>query len=242
MTRKRNYLFILIASLLPLGITSGQQKGNTEKVKVIISDDQGNRSVIDTTFTGNMDQGDTIMLKNGRVIFIGDNQYNEKIISMPGSKSIYLSSGNGKDTKDKIREITVIKSDTLKISGDVGNGESKIYVFSSHDDEEPVKHYEIIRHSSNEGNTSGNKYIYIDEGDGLTWNGGSNFSIINDTLQSDDDMGSTKHVIAKNGIVVSVEGKDEAHVRDLLEEINKKLDTFKSEPSKESTGKRPGLK
>jgi hypothetical protein len=39
-----------------------------------------------------------------------------------------------------------------------------------------------------------------------------------------------------------VEGKDEAHVKELIEEINKKLDTFKSEPSKESTGKKPELK
>jgi hypothetical protein len=240
MTRKRISLLILTVALLPFAMTSAQQKENAEKVKVIISDDQGTRVIVDTTFSGLIDQGDSVALKNGRMIFIGKSPGNERVISLPDGKSIFIASGKSKDGEEKVREITVIKSDTINKSGDIKTGESKIYVFSSSDENEPAEHYEIISHSLNDRKESGNKYIYINDDDGLVWNRGSNFSISNDTLESADDMETPKYVIAKNGIVVSVEGKDEARIKELLEEINKKLDTYKSEPSKEISGNKKG--
>jgi len=235
MTRKKIYLFILTVCLLPFAVTSAQQKENAEKVKVIISD--GNRVVVDTTFSGLIDHGDSLILKNGRMIFIGKNPDNVRAISLPDGKSIFIASGNSKDGNENVQEITVINSDTVTIPGDIKNGESKIYVYKSSDDKKPGKHYEIISHSSKDGKESGNKYIYINDTDGIVWEGGSNFSISSDTLESEADMGTPKYVIAKNGIVVSVEGKDEARVKELLEEINKKLDTYKSGTSKD-TGKK----
>jgi hypothetical protein len=58
----------------------GQEKKNEHKVKVIIADKSGTKVMIDTIFTGS-DKIDSIITKDGSVIYIGkndpDNQYKQ---------------------------------------------------------------------------------------------------------------------------------------------------------------------
>jgi len=58
--------------------------------------------------------------------------------------------------------------------------------------------------------------------------------------ESDNDLDITKYIIAKNGITVSIEGNDEAKVKELAGEIEKRLDINKEESG--SAGKEVGKK
>jgi hypothetical protein len=72
MNRTRTILLILFISLLPLSFTSGQEKRNEQKIKVIIADKSGTKVVIDTTFSGS-GTVDSILLKDGQIVYIGKN-------------------------------------------------------------------------------------------------------------------------------------------------------------------------
>jgi hypothetical protein len=45
----------------------------------------------------------------------------------------------------------------------------------------------------------------------------------------DNDTDKTRYVIAKNGVTVTVEGNDEAKIKDLAEKIRKELDIKEKE-------------
>lgn len=51
------------------------------------------------------------------------------------------------------------------------------------------------------------------------------------STDKDEDADATKCIIAKDGIVVTVEGKDEARVKELMEEIEKKMGIEKEKES-----------
>jgi hypothetical protein len=233
MERKRFLLFALVACIFPLQFISAQKEQHVDRIKVIISDDHGTKFVVDTTLYGKNDGIDSMMLKNGKVIFIGKNPDDENIITVPGSNSIYIKSRN-------VREITVIKADTIETPETLKNKESKIYVISSAKDNGPGEHYEIIKRSDAKGEGSVKKYIYINDGDKFSWTDNGKTEVGTDEMDSDLDTNVPKYVIAKNGIVVSVEGKDEEKVKELIDDINKKLDSFKSESSTSGTGKDSG--
>ena len=74
MKRIRLILSILFISLLPLSLTFGQEKKNEQKVKVVIADKSGTEVIIDTTFTGDITV-DSVIMKDGNVIYIGKHDH-----------------------------------------------------------------------------------------------------------------------------------------------------------------------
>jgi hypothetical protein len=72
-------------------------------------------------------------------------------------------------------------------------------------------------------------YIYSNPGDkGVKVE--KSVRVINENQTSGNDE-KTKYVIAKNGIIVSIEGNDEAKIQELVTEIKKKLDISNDEQS-----------
>ncbi len=64
-----------------------------------------------------------------------------------------------------------------------------------------------------------------------------NFDIRLNEDEFDHDTDNTKHIIAKNGIVVTIEGSDEAKINELVKEIEKSLDIDKDKPAAEAGSK-----
>jgi hypothetical protein len=92
-------------------------------------------------------------------------------------------------------------------------------------DEKGEKKYRIIARVEKNGKQSGDRYVYINNENGSDIStDGETFDISTDEDISGNDFDKTRYVIAKDGITVTVEGKDDAKVQELVKEIEKKLD------------------
>jgi hypothetical protein len=158
MKRIHRYSVLLMAGLLPLCMAFGQEKKNEQKIKVIIDDGSGVKTLIDTIY---------VISRAG---------------SSPDKKVIIASAGDA------------------------------------------VSHME---------STGGEKVIIVKDGRVTSSNGNESYTV---TVSSDIDSKTdvTKYVIAKDGIVVTVEGNDEAKAREILEMIQSKLDIKDNSGSKDA--------
>ncbi len=220
-------LFFII--FLPFSLASGQGKKNEEKIKIVIADKSGTNVVIDTTFTcGN--KLDSIKLKDGTIVYIGKHPGDEPL---KGSKKIYIKSPDAANSKKVIREVTVISSDSDKLATlDEKTGEN-VFVYSHSGDKSTGldKSYKVITHVGKDGGKSDIKYIYVNDDKEAGQNSNEKFDILINEDEFDHDTDNTKHVIAKNGIVVTIEGSDEAKINELVKQIEKNLDIDREKPS-----------
>jgi hypothetical protein len=130
-----------------------------------------------------------------------------------------LALGQEKKTEQKVKVVIADKSGTKVVidttftgTGTVDSvilkGGNVIYI-GKHDSEsegKAEKQVKVIRHNRDE-----------------------KFDIMISDDEFDNDLDRTKYVIAKNGITVSIEGNDEVKVKELANEIEKKLDINKDE-------------
>jgi hypothetical protein len=122
---------------------------------------------------------------------------------------------------------TVIKSDIPVESIKMNNGE--VIYLSSHGSVGTVKHIEsgngeiYVTVASSEGNSGGVKYIYINEDKENVTGGEKSIDVKVTTDEKGNNVEKTKYVIAKDGIVVTVEGDDEAKVKEIIKSVESKL-------------------
>jgi hypothetical protein len=83
MNRIKTILLLFITSLITFSLASGQESKEKKSIKVIVTDNSGTKVVIDTTYTG-ADLSDSIIMKNGKVIYLGQNDI--EIDEMPESR------------------------------------------------------------------------------------------------------------------------------------------------------------
>lgn len=173
----RNFLLFLSALIVPLSSAICQDIKTENKIKVVLDDGSGAKTVMDTTFT-NGQLPDSVILKNGKVIYFAENMKEVKDGKSP-EKILVTVTSTGGDEKNKEQTVIVTSDDATwnQIVNDGG------------------KTYNIqIRHDDNDSETE-----------------------------------MTKYVIAKDGVVVTVESKDEAKAKDLIKEIENKLGVNKEE-------------
>ena len=80
-----------------------------------------------------------------------------------------------------------------------------------------------------DGESKGGRYIYINEENKSIKNGEKTFDVKVISDEKDNQMEMTKYVIAKDGMVISIEGNDEAKVKDLIKDIEAKLGVSKED-------------
>ena len=169
-------LSALILCFIPISIVSAQDKKSEEKIKIVVDDGSGQKVVIDTLINGE-NVPDSIRLKDGKVIFIHHPGSEANIKLSGGSGHVFVAvSDDGKESKEEVKTITIISSDSAGLK-------------------KTIK--------------------------------GNNVFIYNNSKESDR---KTSYVIAKDGMVVTVESNDEAKAKELISEIEKILDV-KSEGS-----------
>ncbi|MCJ7446095.1 MAG: hypothetical protein MUO72_00195 [Bacteroidales bacterium] len=226
---KMMFLFLLTGSI-PLSSAFGQEKKNEQKIKVIIADESGTKTVIDTTLTGNS-MPETITLKNGKVIFIGK----------PGTSMSHKESTGGKENvivtvtsdedgeKRKEERIIIMSSDSVEwtLSSIDKGRDFYVYSHSESKDGKPLKHITTASAGAGYGtwaDSAGKKVIIIKDIKEKVGKNGKTFDIIVEPDDMDTDTDVTKYVVAKDGIVVTVECNDEARAKELIKEIESKLD------------------
>jgi ABC-type Na+ efflux pump permease subunit len=161
-----------------------------------------------------------------------------------------LALGQEKKNEQKIKVVIVDKEgtrvtvDTTFTGADpvdsvILKGDNVIYI-TNHDRDKGCKsgkQYKIITRVDKDGDNTESQYIYIND-DKVERNiGDDKFDISVSDDDFDNDTDNTRYVIAKNGITVSIEGKDEVKIKELAKEIEKRL-----EVEKEDTSSKPVIK
>jgi len=166
MKRISTILPVLAVGVLTFSFAYGQEKRNEQKIKVIVSDKSGEKVVIDTTFT-NTSKVDSIITKDGSVIYFSNNEKEN-------------SAGYGKQ-------------------------------------------YKVIASVNTDGDKTESRYVYVNDNEDSN-TGDDVFNIMISDEDFNNSIETTNYVIAKNGMTVSVEGIDDAKVKELVKEIEKKMD------------------
>jgi ABC-type Fe3+ transport system substrate-binding protein len=156
----------------------------------------------------------------------------------------YLASQEKKN-EQKIKVIVADKNgtkvviDTTYINTDAPDSiiinDGKVIYFTGRDNEHPgiEKHYKVVaRLDKNDGNKA-SSYVYVNKsGDESEKAGGIYDITVSDEYSDnsgDNETDRTRYVIARNGITVSIEGKDEAAIKELADKIRKDLAVIKKE-------------
>jgi acyl carrier protein len=130
-----------------------------------------------------------------------------------------LTLGQEKKTEQKVKVVIADKSGTKVVIDTTFTGTGTV-------DSVILKGGNVIyigkRDSESEGKAE--KQVKV-----IRHNGDEKFDIKVSDDEFDNDLDRTKYVIAKNGITVSIEGNDEVKVKELANEIEKKLDINKKE-------------
>jgi hypothetical protein len=228
---KRNVkigLILLLLVLIPAGLLTAQEKKNEQRVKIINADKSGTKVEIDTLIS-NGTMTDSILLKNGEVIYLGHHKATGKIAQKKGDQKhmIVTVVSDEKDGEKIEKDITVISGDSVRVIGGTRGNEVIIVKGGKHITE--GKKGKIVSWSSSEGNSKSGSYIYINKDSKSGSKGEQTYSVTvtSDENEKDSKVEKTKYVIAKDGMVVTIEGDDEAKAKELLNEIQTKLDINK---------------
>lgn len=217
---------LLIVLTLPLALVSGQDIQTERKIKIVVADEKGNKTIIDTTFTGEPGNN-AITLKDGKVVFIGDGEELEHFnISDVDGKMVVTMTTDGKSDQKIEKTITVTSSDSAEWTASEQEG-TKTYSFSSASGE-PKKHV-IIAHAGEENteweSPDGKQRVIVSVSKSVDSDNNKVMVQVpsNGNKYYDNNTNSTKLVVAKDGMVITIEGEDEAKVKDLMKLIESNL-------------------
>ena len=157
--------------------------------------------------------------------------------------TLSVVSGQEKKNEEKVKVVVSDKSGTKVVKDTVITwvGESdtlimksgKVIIISdeSGDSHGKCKQVKVIAHVDQDGKGSDQQYVYINKGKETDLSGDETFDIMVSDDEFDNDLDKTRYIISKNGITVSVEGEDEILIKELVKEIEKKLEINNDEPA-----------
>jgi hypothetical protein len=192
----KNIVGITLASLflftMPFSVIKAQEKKSEQKIRIITNDGSGEKVVIDTVFSG--ESPESLKLKDGSTVYIKHGSEDEDLIHADGAHHIFVtSSSDGKDG-NKTSEITIIQSDSIS----AGKGDVIFYSSAGSGDSKGDVHYKVV--SKNTKNEQGSdKFMSVDK--------------------VDSSSDKSRYIIAKDGMVITIEGSDEAKTKALAKEI-----------------------
>jgi hypothetical protein len=214
-------LTLLVILLFP-AILSAQEKKDEQRVKIVVVDKSGTKVEIDTLIK---DSGsiDSIMLKNGEVIYMTNhvNMGTVKNVESRNGKIIMTFTSDEKGNKEVTKELTVISGDSATVLK--GGEGSTVVVMKDGNHIIEGTGGKVVTWSSSSGSSDGAKYIYINEGNGSHNSSEKTIEVKVTTDEKEKNVEMTKYVIAKDGMVVSIEGNDEAKVKDLVKDIESRM-------------------
>jgi hypothetical protein len=213
----------LIICSIPFAALNAQEKKNEQRIKIVVTDKSGTKTELDTLLKDSS-MPDSIKLKDGKVIHISKHDAMSGLIAHDGSPNEHMSVTVTSDNEGKgkiVKEVRIITGDSTKIIQD-NAGEGVIIVKRGNHLTEG-KAGDVMVWSSDDTGSNGERIIYINEGKGELKDGEKTYNIEVNTDDSGNKVENTKYVLAKDGMVISIEGNDEAKVKDLVKDIEAKL-------------------
>ena len=231
-----------ISFLIPFSMVDGQVKKNEQRIKVLVTDGSDTKTVIDTVFKDDLKR-DTIVLKDGIVLFIGNRSKKDNFITTDGTEHIFVTvTSDENNMKDEaVKEVTVVTSDPAEWTAN--ETAKKIFVYTDDSTAGNIsgEHQKIIKWSG-EGDAGSGENLYIITGKTVTGKDGgesNTYSIqtdVSDNKESDSE--NTKYVITKSGMVITIEGQEYSKVKQLAKEIEGKIDATSDAIEKKENNKR----
>ncbi|HZL76096.1 MAG TPA: hypothetical protein VFB97_00195 [Bacteroidales bacterium] len=233
----RSFLLFLSALIVPLSSAICQDIKTEKKIKVVLDDGSGAKTVMDTTFT-NGPMPDSVILKNGKVIYFAENMKEVKEGKSPEKLLVTVTSTVG-DEKNKEQTIITTYENSDRTSKAGSDGTKHSYSYSSSGDSAGKSESQtIIVTDDDKDLTAGReKTIIIKDGKVIRDDSDKDFDTLEKLEKNDNHTKMTKYVIAKDGVVVTVESKDEAKAKDIITEIENKLGVSKEDSEKKETVK-----
>lgn len=228
----KNLLLILFAMSVPLSSAICQDKKSEKKIKVIIDDGSGVKTVIDTTFT-NSPLPDSVILKGGKVIyFTGSGK--EILTEKSPKNSLVTVTTTGNDEKNQEKTIIITSDDATWTSKAEGDSPRHIHSYSSSgkSGEKPESYTVMVTDNDQDLKAGADKVIIIKDGKFVKNEGDKDSDILEKLEKNDSESEMTKYVIAKDGVVVTVESNDEAKAKDIIKVIENKLDVNSEDSEK----------
>jgi hypothetical protein len=232
----------LIICLIPISMVAGQDRKNEQKIKIIIDDGSGKRVVIDTLLKGSQIT-DTLKLKDGSAIFVGRPEHDSDLMQNADNKQVFVTvSDDGKVTKKVVKKVSVLTSDSINNNEDVEHNKIYVYNDSKTSDCNSVEKHKVTHWSDIDENGPEEKVIIIRDRKVV---GNDYDKSIEHAGSADDKLTNgenTKYVISKDGMVITIEGNDYNKVKELVKDIENKLNARKdadlnSKPAKEEQKK-----
>jgi len=186
-------LLIILACALPFVFVSAQDKKEEKKIKIIVDDGSGNKTLLDTVIIRS-GSPEKIELKDGTIVFIGKPEMN--IEDLPEGKRVIVSvETDGEGEKQIEKSVYVTSPDspswTVASSGEKGH----VYVVSSGKDTGSKSEKHIVISSSGD--------------EPVEW--------------VSEDYDATRYVVAKDGVVVTVESDDQKKAEEILKVVQDRL-------------------
>jgi hypothetical protein len=230
----------LLILMIPFSVALGQSNKSEQKVKVIIDDGSGPKTVVDTLYK-NTQMPDSIRLKDGTMIFLNQHGDNPEVRHHKGKEHIYVTVSDGKDDRNIVKEYTIVRSDSANKNMESHGKEVVVYDIHNSGERNGNEKYEVTTRVSKEPGDKGD-IIYITKRKSPMKESDDTFDVYVDNDGKDSKSDKTRFVIAKDGMVVTIEGNDEAKAKDLAKEIENKLGvksegTDKPEPPKSESNK-----
>jgi hypothetical protein len=201
--------------MIPFSLIRGQSQ---QKIKIITDDGSGKQVVVDTVFTGK--SPDSMKLKDGSVVYFKHGSDGSDVDHSGQKKHIYItstSSDNGKEGNET-KEITIVQSDS-SYSNNGNKGDVMYYSNSDPDKNGDVKYKVITMNSDEPGDRMKVHYRYSSDSQAPD----DTFNVYVSRDDHDSGIDKSRYVIAKDGMVVTIEGNDEAKTKALAKEIETTL-------------------
>jgi len=211
---------ILAAGVLLVApnLTFGQEKQTEKKVKIVLTDNKGEKTVLDTVIIGDS-QIKTISAKDGKVIYIGSSA-DAAIHTSGGEKSqVYITIST-----DDNKNVVISKADSATWTTTQG-GKGQIYSIVS-----PSGSQKNVIMSTVDVDTKDGKKVIIMSGDAIVE--GEKVIIGHaSTGLKDVNANYSKIVVSRDGVVITIEGEDEAKVKAIIDIIDNELKKKREEPA-----------
>jgi hypothetical protein len=212
----------LIICSVPIVTLTGQDKNTSKHVKVVVVDKSGDKTELDTLLK-ECPMADSIKLKNGDMICFSKHGTMAETMAVTGSHecNMIVTVNSDNEGKKIVKKLRIIAGDSSKIIK--GDGDEDIIVVKEGKHIVEGKGGDVMVWSSDKTGSKGGNVIYINEGKEDLKNGEKIFNVQVTTDDSGNEVEKTKYVLAKDGMVISIEGNDEAKVKDLVKDIESKM-------------------
>jgi hypothetical protein len=216
---------------LPLAVINAQGNKNEQHIKIVVADKSGTKTELDTIIN-NASIPDSIKMKDGKVIYISKHGAMAGVkchTEGNGDHMIVTLSSDDDMEKEIEKEITIIACDSAEMLKNCD--EKGIFIVKAGKHSIEGKRGDVMVWSSDETGSKGRNIIRINENKEEMKDGEKTFNIEVKTDDSGNAVEKTKYVLAKDGMVISIEGNDEAKVTDLVKDIESKLGVTRTEAS-----------